>query len=177
MSIAKHIYLRYRAAGHVRFAVPASLCQPLPARHLQEALQQTAGVRRVNLYPRQGKLSIRYQEGVADVKSVSRALFDIVAGIESHPEEFRHGLVLQQAGADAAEGLPNLKKRGTRPLWTPAREKLALEFCTDLLVLYLIRLHWDMILGSWIKRPWQYRYQWMATVYLIFLLVRSKKPK
>ncbi len=60
---------------------------------------------------------------------------------------------------------------------SPEKQKFAMDFLTDILVLYLIRLHWHMILTEWMKRPWQYRGEWMATFYLIFLLVRSKKPK
>jgi hypothetical protein len=51
------------------------------------------------------------------------------------------------------------------------------DFLTDILVLYLIRLHWHPITQMWLKRPWLYRYEWMATVYMIFLLMRSKLPK
>jgi hypothetical protein len=60
---------------------------------------------------------------------------------------------------------------------TEEREKFLVDFLTDILVLYLIKLHWHMILTEWMRRPWTYRNEWMATFYLIFLLVRSKKPK
>jgi hypothetical protein len=45
------------------------------------------------------------------------------------------------------------------------------------LVLYLIKTHWHLIIQHWLKRPWQFRYEWSAAIYMIYLLVRSKKPK
>ena len=60
---------------------------------------------------------------------------------------------------------------------SPDTEKFAIEFLTDILVLYLIKMHWHLIMAHWIRNPWQYRSEWMATIYMIFLLVKSKKPK
>jgi hypothetical protein len=50
-----------------------------------------------------------------------------------------------------------------------------IHFCNDLVAFYLIRQHWDRIIGQWLPRPWTYRYQWMTVVYLTFLLVRYRK--
>ncbi len=82
MSIAKKIYIRYRAEGHLRFAVPQEFCHPQVARQIEEGLKQAEGVYRIDLYPRQGKLSIRYIEGVTHFKAVARALFELVTGIQ-----------------------------------------------------------------------------------------------
>ncbi len=197
MSLAKQLVVRYRAAGHVRFTLPKPLCQPQPAQQLEEALQRVEGVYRVDLYGRQGKLSIRYSEGLADIKSVASALHDIVSRIEIPPAEptgyARYGLVrgktrpgiagwLEGKYQEAADTLSALrlvphKGPGPRPVLTPERRQFAVDFLTDILVLYLIKLHWGMIFNSWLRRPWQFRYEWMATFYLIFLLVRSRKPK
>ena len=197
MSIAKQIVVRYRAEGHLRFVVPRELRHLKALQQLEEELRQTEGVYRVDLYPRQGKLSIRYSETVIDFKSMARALYKIVSRIEIPPEEpagstgkglaqgeVRPGMAdwLKSKSRKAREtlaamGILSNKGVAGRPLLTAEKEHLVLDFCTDLLVLYLIKMHWHMIMGHWIRRPGQYRGEWMATVYMIFLLVRSKKPK
>ena len=53
-------------------------------------------------------------------------------------------------------------------------EKALLEFCNDVLMLFLIKLHWHRITQHWILQPWRYRYEWIAVFYLVFLLVRSR---
>jgi hypothetical protein len=199
MSIAKHIFVRHRAEGHARFAVPKELCRHPAAQQLEKELKLAEGVYRVHLYRRQGKLSIRYIEGVTNFKAVARALHEALAKIEIHPSEqpapsTGGGIALHEGRQDEAGWLKakyqearetitalGIVARGAgkaKPLLlTPEKEKFAIEFMTDILVLYLIKLHWHMIMGRWIRNPWQYRSEWMATIYLIFLLVRSKKPK
>jgi len=198
MSIAKQIVVRYRAEGHVRFAVPEEFSHPQVARQLEQGLQQTEGVYRVDHYLRQGKLSIRYIEGVTDFKAVARALFKIVTGLEfpaAEPACCAGGGLAHQEPQPGVGGWLKAKYQEVKEtftaigivahaagqakplLLTPEKEKFAMDFLTDILVLYLIKLHWHMILTEWMRRPWAYRYEWMATFYLIFLLVRSKKPK
>lgn len=193
-SLAKHIVVRYRAEGHVRFGLPQELSLPELAQQLQTALRQAEGVYRVDLYHRQGKLSIRYIEGVTNFKAVARALYAIVSRLaiptaepandlaragdkpgvgdwfKAKYQEARETFTAMGIVADAAT-------RGPSQRLIPDKEKFLLEFFTDILVLYLTKLHWPMITGEWMKRPWLYRYEWMATFYLIFLLVRSKRPK
>ena len=53
----------------------------------------------------------------------------------------------------------------------------AIHFANDLVVYYLIRVHWDRIMRQWLPSPWTYRYQWATVVYLVFLLVRFRKAK
>jgi hypothetical protein len=197
MSIAKQIIVRYRAEGHVRFAVPPEISQPQVAEQLEKALKQTEGVYRVDLYKSQGKLSIRYIEGVTDFKAVARALFQIITGLEfpaaEHSccggdlaeQERQPGLSgwVKAKGIEvketfAAIGIVARAAGKAKPvLLTAEKEKFAMDFLTDILVLYLIRLHWHMIITEWMKRPWLYRGEWMATFFLIFLLVRSRRPK
>ena len=57
-----------------------------------------------------------------------------------------------------------------RPRWVT-------EFLNDLVMLYLIKLHWHHIITLWLPNPWRYRYEWMATFYLIYLSVQSRLPK
>jgi hypothetical protein len=56
-------------------------------------------------------------------------------------------------------------------------EKAIIDFLNDVLVLFLIRLHWDHITKLWIPNPFKYRNEWAAMFYMLFLLMRSRKPK
>ena len=195
MSIAKQIFIRHRAEGHLRFAVPQALCQPQAAQQLEKELRQAEGIYRVDLYRRQRKLSIRYIEGVTHFKAVIRAVYEALAKIEAPPTSCTSSMAMAEDELDETEGWLKSKYQEAKEtitalgivtrgaskakplLLNPEKEKFAIEFFTDILVLYLIKLHWHMIMGHWIRNPWQYRSEWMATIYMIFLLVRSKKPK
>ena len=190
MSIAKQIIVRYRAEGHVRFAVPSEVCQPQAAQQLERQLKQVEGIYRVDLHRRQGKLSIRYIEGVTDFKAVARALFNSLGSIEAQPACCANSITQKEEQSD--KGWLQAKYQEVRETFTALgivtrtlkpsaltleQEKFTVEFLTDILVLYLIKQHWHLIMSHWIRSPWQYRSEWMATIYMIFLLVRSKKPK
>ncbi|MDD5034228.1 MAG: hypothetical protein PHE55_05670 [Methylococcaceae bacterium] len=82
----------------------------------------------------------------------------------------------QARGAVAAMGVISQPLK-SKLLLTREKEQFVIDFLTDILVLYLIKLHWHLITHEWLKRPWQHRNEWMATLYMIFLQVRSKKPK
>jgi len=41
-------------------------------------------------------------------------------------------------------------------------------------MLFMIKMHWQHLLYEWIPRPWTHRYEWAATIYLIYLSVQSK---
>ncbi|MDD1623545.1 MAG: hypothetical protein LUO94_02110, partial [Methylococcaceae bacterium] len=56
-------------------------------------------------------------------------------------------------------------------------EKAIIDFLNDILVIFLIRLHWNDITQNWLVKPLKYRYEWMALFYMFFLLVRSRKKK
>jgi hypothetical protein len=57
-----------------------------------------------------------------------------------------------------------------------ASEDNVIHLLNDVLVVFLIKLHWHLITQHWIRRPWEHRYEWMAAGYMIYLLVRSKRP-
>ncbi|MCK5889784.1 MAG: hypothetical protein KAG19_07560 [Methylococcales bacterium] len=56
-------------------------------------------------------------------------------------------------------------------------EKAMIDFFNDILVLYLIKLHWTRITQEWMPKPWAFKYQWTALFYLFYLLLRSRRPK
>lgn len=200
MSIQQQVLLRHRSDGHLRFSLPAALSQPGIAERLVAGMHALEGVYRVELSPRQGKLSIRYQEVVCGFASVVKRLYaligDLMSNLAATPaaaaakkatplpaygasaepgpmaawisakiEEVRE--TLAALGIVAKEALAAIRKR---PRW-------AQDFANDLLMLFLIKLHWHHITTLWMPHPWTYRYEWMATFYLIYLQVQSRLPQ
>jgi len=205
MSIQKEFIIRYRADGHVRFEIPEQLCDAAVAKLVSAKVQAIDGVYSVDLFRRQKKLSIRYQEVVCDFNQLATQLFQLIAGLDEQ------GLLLAQvvnevAGAkqsgwgikakvkswkaskwasekytDAKETVQAAKVITKLGLKKPKSfikdpEKAVIDFLNDILVLYLIRLHWARITQEWIPRPWAFKSQWAAIFYLFYLLVRSRKP-
>ncbi|CAI8745467.1 heavy-metal-associated domain-containing protein [Methylococcus capsulatus] len=192
MSLKKQIILRYNGVGHVRFELPAPLCEVSARTQIKAALRALDGVYRVSLSPGSRKLSVRFDIAVCDLKVIARRLAQLVdAGVgQSGRVPGRVGIVggrpfgwLREKAQEAGETLAAMKivagrtlKKSPR-LLTPARERGFIEFFNDVLVLYLIKLHWHLITQHWLRQPLRYRYEWMAVFYLIFLLVRSRRPR
>lgn len=190
------VTVRHRGPGHVRFDLPAPLLTADAVAALESGLRRIDGVYRVFLFPGQGKLSIRWAEEVCSLADIARVLAALVGRIAEGgavPARSRPGLVRRitqtvpvarwRARYDdlRAKGrvlfkLMALKSGGTAVLPFDAKD-WAIHFANDLVVFYLIRLHWDRIVGQWLPRPWSFRYQWMTVVYLVFLLVRFRKAK
>lgn len=202
MSIQREIFLRYRAEGHVRFQIPARLCDVHVANALTGKLSGIEGVYRVNLYRRQKKLSIRYHGTVCDFNELAKQLYQLIAELD------KQGLLEPQAASEAKP-----KRRFRRKLWDlkvakwanekyvdvketfqatrilakrvskkPSAfvkdpEKTIINFLNDILVLYLVKIHWHRITQHWILNPVRFRYEWAAVFYLVYLLVRSRKQK
>lgn len=159
------------------------------------------GIYRVDYYARQRKLSIRFIESLCSLENVSVNLRRLAAEAAvatptpgccakaNHPVTTPRG---QSSGFTPARWIRDkLAQRSANVSVTglPARgqafitslpqikESTVIEFLNDALVLFLIKLHWHMITQHWLRQPWRYRYEWMAAFYLIFLLVRSRRPK
>ncbi|MDD1611562.1 MAG: hypothetical protein LUQ57_00300 [Methylococcaceae bacterium] len=201
MAIQKEFVLRYRGAEHVRFEIPSAFCGEQTAEALTGRLLALDGVYRVQVYRSQKKLSIHYQETVHDFKGLCRLLFQIVSELEkaaltetqpktvrlvkqSVKSRFKNLKVFRWFGSkydDAKETL-QAAKIVTKGLAKPGKffkdpEKMVIDFLNDILVLFLIRLHWDHITKEWIPRPLKYRYEWLAVFYMTYLLMRSRRPK
>jgi len=56
MSIQKEFVLRYRVDGHVRFQIPARICNVDVAKAVTDGISGIDGVYRVNLYRSQQKI-------------------------------------------------------------------------------------------------------------------------
>lgn len=206
MSIQKQCVLRHRAEGHVRFQLPSELCQKGVAENFAAKIKAIDGVYRVNFYPRQGKVSIRFQETVCDFTQLVKQLFALIsefeksgalivqiakkpsvmaklgAKVSQKADNFATTRWLKTKTIEAKETLQAAKIITKLSLKKPNAlikdpEKAIIDFLNDILVLFLIRTHWDHITKLWLLNPLKYRYEWLATFYMFFLLIRSRRPK
>jgi hypothetical protein len=201
MSIQKEFVLRYRDDGHVRFQIPARICNVDVAKAITDGISGIDGVYRVNLYRSQQKLSIRFEESICDFKSLARQLFELLGELEIKgalkPKPVSKSALWKEKAksrlddfkvtrwakfGDAKETVQAAKvitrlgmKKPTAFMKDP--EKTVIDFLNDILVLFLIRLHWNDITQHWLIKPLKHRYEWMALFYMFFLLVRSRKQK
>ena len=204
MTIQKEFVLRYRDDGHVRFQIPQSACQVKIAKLITEQIAVIEGVTAVRLYRGQQKLSIRFNDAVCDFSGLAKQLFRILAELErqglfqpqkvavtSRSNRSRLRRRLENTGisrwfgekyqaaretVEAAKIVGKLTAKGPKALIKDP-EKATIDFLNDILVLYLIKIHWTRITQEWLVRPFAYRYEWMAVFYLFFLLVRSRRKK
>ncbi len=206
MSIQKQCVLRHRAEGHVRFQLPAELCYRDVAENVAAKIKAIDGVYRVNFYARQGKVSIRFQENVCDFKQLVKQLFELFAELEktgaliiqnekktsaikklgtkvsAKADNFAVTRWFKAKTVEAKETLQAAKIITKLSLKKPNGlikdpEKAIIDFLNDILVLFLIRTHWEHITKLWLLSPFKYRYEWLATFYMFFLLIRSRRPK
>lgn len=199
-ALARRIAVRHKEPGHLRLELPAELCGPARAAALEAGLRRVAGVFRVTLEPATRKLSIHFDPHLAGLHDVARHLRALLeelpaeAGAGAPGEGLGHRLAaakeavedgarraatrLRRALAhlrhpDAPEG--SLQARLQPMLAGALTEKAALNFLNDIVAFYLIKVHWDLISQRWLKDPLKFRYAWLSTFYLVFLLVRFRK--
>ncbi|MEY4210383.1 MAG: hypothetical protein RLZ92_763 [Pseudomonadota bacterium] len=204
MAIQKEFIVRYRAAGHIRFDVPPRAVQAHIADRVVDALSAIDGVYAVKLSPRSRKLSIRYHEASCGFIDVAKQMVQRLSEMEQQGlfqtpivnvasdrssvrllSKFHHSRVgvwwrakldAAKETAQAAKLLGKLASQGPKALVRDP-EKAIIDFLNDILVMYLIKTHWTRITQQWLVKPFTYRYEWLATFYLFFLLVRSRKRK
>ena len=206
MSIQKKFIVRHRDEGHVRFEIPDQLCDEVVAETLTAKILELEGVYRVKLFRKQKKLSIKYNEIVCDFKQLATQIFQLLSeldqqgqlvanvvnqvsskekpnwDVKSKIKNWKASRWATEKYSDAKETVQAAKTLTKIGLKTPKSlikdpEKAVIDFLNDVLVLFLIKLHWTRITQEWIPRPWAFRYQWAAVFYLFYLLVRSRKPK
>jgi hypothetical protein len=203
MSIQKEFVLRYRVDGHVRFQIPARICNADAAKAVTDGISGIDGVYRVNLYRNQHKLSIRFNESACDFKTLARHLFYLLDDLQTKGalkpkpvsktvlwkekakarlNDFKAARWAKEKFSDAKETVQAAKVITRLGMKKPKAfmkdpEKAIIDFLNDILVLFLIKLHWNDITQNWLVKPLKYRYEWMALFYMFFLLVRSRKKK
>ncbi|QPK63236.1 hypothetical protein IVG45_20915 [Methylomonas sp. LL1] len=204
MAIQKEFVLRYRSEGHVRFQIPRRATQAQVAKLITDNILAIEGVYAVSLFRRSKKLVIRYHENVLSFIDMARQLHVALAALEQQgwfdpqaivelskkprlglKHKFKAGKIKRWFGekvtaaketAQAAKLLGKLSSKGPTALIKDP-EKAIIGFLNDILVLYLIKVHWTRITQQWLVKPFVHRYEWLATFYLFFLLVRSRRPK
>lgn len=204
MAIQKEFVVRYRAAGHVRFQIPPRAAQMQVAKLIEDKIAAIDGVTAVSLFRRSRKLTIRYDQTVCNFIELAQQLHACLAELEQQgwfaPQAvvnvgtssvfglqgkfkasrlkrwFDSKLTAAKETAQAAKIIGKLSSKGPRALIKDP-EKAIIDFLNDILVLYLIKVHWTRITQQWLVKPFVHRYEWLATFYLFFLLVRSRRPK
>lgn len=206
MSIQKKITLRYRGEGHLRFEIPEQLCDQDVASLLTDKIHELESVYRVRVFRKQRKLSIHFQESICEFKLFANQLFQLFSDLEqqdllvaqvinkinqkktkkweikSRVKDWKASQWVSEKYDDAKDTVQAAKIISKVGLKKPKAffkdpEKVMIDFFNDILVLYLITLHWSQITKEWIPRPWKHRYEWTAVFYLFYLLIRSRKPK
>lgn len=199
MAIQKEFVLRHRSEGHVRFQIPECATQVQNAQLIAEKVADIKGVYTVRLFRRSRKMVIHYREQDCGFIDLAKQLFGILATLEQQGYFAEQD---QQAGWEFGSKLKNSRiSRWLDDKMTAAKEtvqaarivgkvttqgpralikdpeKAIIDFLNDILVLYLIKVHWARITQQWLVKPIAHRYEWMAMFYMFFLLVRSRRPK
>ena len=203
MSISQNIILRYRSTGHLRFDLPAPLCQPVIAEQLIAELRKIKGMRRAELYRHKRKLALHFDPAVCDSVELLKLFHHCVSHLPTLPETTNHPQIVarsfrsevgqrvkqtrpaqwaKEKYIEAKETLTAMKIVAKVGMKKPSGlikdpEKAIIDFLNDVLVLYLVRRFWTQITTLWIPHPVRYRYEWMTIFYLFYLLVRSRLPK
>jgi len=203
MSIQKKIIVRHREYGHVRFQIPDECVGETAAHRLVDKIILLDAVSRIQIYRKAKKLSIRFNEDRCGFKQLAKALYQIITELEKEGcfverAEVSAGQTRQKIGqkiknskvsrwfndkykatretVQAAKIVTKVGMKGPKSLINDP-EKAIIDFFNDVLTLYLIKLHWTRITQEWIPRPFVHRYEWLATFYLFYLLIRSRRPQ
>jgi hypothetical protein len=206
MSIQQEIILRYRSDGHVRFQLPALLCQKYTALNLQQAIEEIDGVYHAQIFRRRGKLAIHFSHQICSFGNLAKQLFEILEDLKKKGHLDNKNLNRDKPKQTFTQSLKGKIKNLRVSQWTKEKytdtkdtakamgilaklgiknksgilkdpEKTMVNFFNDVLVLYLIKTHWHLITQHWILKPFRNRYHWITIFYLMYLLVRSRMPK
>lgn len=199
MNIAREVVLRHREPGYLRFDIPQALCAQYAAEELTRELESVDGIYRVGLNASAGKLTLRFHGAYCSFETLIRRLLRIVRQVIERAKAvasqskvvipIRSRKAIPHSTPSTSPAIDWMRKKleelretfiALKILFSRAvehRPRWIKEFMNDLLMLFLIKLHWHQILTEWLPRPWTYRYEWLATIYLIYLSVQSKVPQ
>jgi hypothetical protein len=196
-SLARAIVVRHKEAGHLRLDLPEALSGPAARAHIEAALRARAGVYRVSFELGGRRLAIRFDPGQCGLAAVGGALRAALDGLPAEPAQPAPAPAEAAAAeadapvttpAGAATGLfrraaywadrfvgGTIRSRIQPALNGALTEKASINFLNDVLMFYLIKVHWELITKRWMKDPVRHADAWATAFYLIFLLMRYRK--
>ncbi len=184
-SLSRAIAVRHKEPGHLRLELPLRLFDPAARAHLDVGLRERIGVYRVTFEPKDRRLSIRYEPQQCSQQDVARQLRGLLDTLPPESPAFAvpaetaplpGAKLIGDAGKWADRFLGGTIKSRLDPVMKGAlTEKASINFLNDVLMFYLIKIHWDLITKRWMKEPLKHADAWLTTFYLIFLLIRYRK--
>jgi len=185
-ALSRAIAVRHKEPGHLRLELPPRLLDAAARAHLDAGLRERLGVYRVSFEPAERRMSIRYEPQQCSQQDVARHLRGLLDTLpaESAPATapaaapLPGAQLISDAGKWADRFLGGTIKSRLEPVMKGAlTEKASINFLNDVLMFYLIKIHWDLITKRWMKDPLKHADAWLTTFYLIFLLIRYRKGK
>lgn len=189
--LASRIVVCHREPGFLRLELPAELCTAARAEALERGTAALAGVRSAAVDRGWRRISLRHDPAVLGTAQLARQLAGLIDALPDEveaetaptavPEPAGGGLqpLLDRvrAALPPADAAPpgSLQARVLPVLDSALNEKAILNFLNDIVVFYLVRVHWDLITKQWLKQPLAHSNAWMTTFYLVFLLIRYRK--
>jgi len=191
-SILDAVRLRLSAPGHIRFSLPPELCTAQAASALEKGIIREGGVYRVKVFRTNQKLSVRFQDDATGLEKISIRLHDTVKGLPA--EAFEVNEPEAGAGTVSLPSLPSFASLSRAPE-AIARLRAKKEFLqgaagltidketekqlttalNEIVLFYLVKLHWDVITKRLVKKPFHNIGPWFTLTYLLFLYVRHRK--
>jgi hypothetical protein len=184
-ALSRAIVVRHKEAGHLRLELPPRLLDPAAREYLDTGLRERLGVFRVSFEAGERRMSIRYDPQQCSQQDVARQLRGL---LDTLPPEspaaatpvaaapLPGAKLIGDAGKWADRFLGGTIKSRLEPVMKGAlTEKASINFINDVLMFYLIKIHWDLITKRWMKEPVKHADAWLTTFYLIFLLIRYRK--
>ncbi|MCX7897713.1 MAG: hypothetical protein N2441_07560 [Rhodocyclaceae bacterium] len=175
---ARDVEVLARAPGFLRLRLPLALRRPEIGQRLEAELSALPGMRYVCWHTPEGKLALRFDPRRLEEKWLAARLFAMLAKYADQEPRAEDEPVptLGERLGDLKARLITLAPHPLRPLIERATtEKALLNFANDVLLFYLIRVHWSLISERWLKAPAKHLDAWLAVFYLFFLLVRFRR--
>ena len=203
--LARRIRVRHRESGYLRLEMPAELCAPAVAARIEAGMLACDGVYRASFHPGQRRLVLRHDPYVIDAPGLAAALKRLLGGMPADPAAPAAPGMPRAAAIPAPATLTDARRRAeqafaglraqlerwrgstaggaTRTLGARLKpvvagalsERAVINFLNDLIAFYLVKAHWELITQRWLKAPLRHADAWLATFYLVFLLVRYRR--
>ena len=191
--LAQRVIVLHRETGYLRLGLPAELCTVETAAVIEAGMAGLAGISSAAVDRGWRRISIRFDVAQCSAAQVARQLFGLLDAvptpvIEASPasEAVRpnsptggfqplldkvKGLLPPLADAPAN----SLQARMLPLIESALTEKAITNFVNELVAVYLIKAHWELITKRWLQQPLAHSNAWMTTFYLVYLLVRYRK--